>query len=39
MLDLTVPQFVGNGVHDGSCVGCYWHSVRWLHAEVSSPER
>ena len=34
-LGFAVAQFVGNGVYEGSCVGCYWHDVRRFHAEVS----
>ncbi len=33
-LGFAIPQFVGNGVYEGSCVGCYWHDVRRFHAEV-----
>lgn len=35
VLGFSVAQFVGNGVYEGSCVGCYWHDVRRFHAEVS----
>ena len=34
-LGFAIAQFVGNGVYEGSCVGCYWHDVRRFHAEVS----
>jgi len=34
-LGFAVAQFVGNGVYEGSCVGCYWHDVRRFHAEAS----
>ena len=34
VLGFAVAQFVGNGVYEGSCVGCYWHDVRRFHAEV-----
>lgn len=34
-LGFAVAQFVGNGVYEGSCVGCYWHDVRRFHTEVS----
>ena len=34
-LGFAIPQFIGNGTYEGSCVGCYWHDVRRFHAEVS----
>ena len=35
MPGFAIAQVVGNGVYEGSCVGCCSRDVRRFHAEVS----
>ena len=34
-LGYSIPQFKGNGIYRGSCVGCYWHDPRAFNRAVS----
>ena len=34
-LGYQVSQVRGNGLYNGTCVGCYWHDPLFFNSEVS----
>ncbi len=33
-LGFPVSQIKGNGIYNGTCIGCYWHDPKRFHAEA-----